>query len=101
MKSIAAAPVLLREGDRLLLGAAGPGPRRGTETVRVEGKCSKTHVTLVNMGSHLHRGEGGGTNPGNNLHVSGLSSTIDSRELESIFSKIGKVWGLLSSAAGN
>lgn len=33
----------------------------------------------------------GGTNPGNNLHVSGLSSRIDSRELEAIFSKIGKV----------
>ncbi|KAH8836105.1 hypothetical protein DL96DRAFT_1455284, partial [Flagelloscypha sp. PMI_526] len=30
-------------------------------------------------------------NPGNNLHVSGLSSKIDSRELEEIFAKIGRV----------
>jgi len=33
----------------------------------------------------------GGSNPGNNLHISGLSSRVDSRELEAIFSKVGKV----------
>ncbi|KDQ15586.1 hypothetical protein BOTBODRAFT_108308 [Botryobasidium botryosum FD-172 SS1] len=33
----------------------------------------------------------GGVNPGNNLHVSGLSSRVDSRELETLFSKCGKV----------
>ncbi|KAG9016598.1 hypothetical protein FRB90_002879 [Tulasnella sp. 427] len=37
------------------------------------------------------RGEGGGNNPGNNLHVSGLSSRVDNRELEAAFSKYGKV----------
>ncbi|KAJ3914689.1 RNA-binding domain-containing protein [Lentinula edodes] len=38
-------------------------------------------------------GEGGGDgdNPGNNLHVSGLSSKTDSRDLEAAFAKIGRV----------
>jgi transformer-2 protein len=39
----------------------------------------------------------GGINPGNNLHVSGLSSRVDNRELETLFSKMGKV-DLLSFA---
>ncbi|KAG7091374.1 hypothetical protein E1B28_010414 [Marasmius oreades] len=30
-------------------------------------------------------------NPGNNLHVSGLSNKVDSRDLESAFAKIGRV----------
>ncbi|KAF5387301.1 hypothetical protein D9757_005750 [Collybiopsis confluens] len=30
-------------------------------------------------------------NPGNNLHVSGLSKNVDNRELESAFAKIGRV----------
>ncbi|KAF8333245.1 uncharacterized protein EI90DRAFT_3015647 [Cantharellus anzutake] len=33
----------------------------------------------------------GSSNPGNNLHVSGLDSKVDNRELEAIFSKYGKV----------
>ncbi|KAI0297563.1 hypothetical protein B0F90DRAFT_1633957 [Multifurca ochricompacta] len=32
-----------------------------------------------------------GQNPGNNLHVSGLSSRVDTRDLESAFAKIGRV----------
>ncbi|KAJ3864850.1 hypothetical protein EV359DRAFT_81018 [Lentinula novae-zelandiae] len=38
-------------------------------------------------------GEGGGDgdNPGNNLHVSGLSSKTDSRDLEAAFAKIGRI----------
>ncbi|KAH9980778.1 hypothetical protein BJV74DRAFT_778901, partial [Russula compacta] len=35
--------------------------------------------------------EGGGQNPGNNLHVSGLSSRVDTRDLEAAFAKIGRV----------
>ena len=31
------------------------------------------------------------TNPGNNLHVSGLSHKVDTRDLEAAFSKIGRV----------
>ncbi|KAI0706164.1 hypothetical protein BC835DRAFT_1260731, partial [Cytidiella melzeri] len=37
------------------------------------------------------RGEGGGNNPGNNLHVSGLSSRVDTRDLEQAFAKVGRV----------
>jgi len=38
------------------------------------------------------RGDGpGGNNPGNNLHVSGLSSRVDNRDLEAAFAKYGKV----------
>jgi len=32
-----------------------------------------------------------GQNPGNNLHVSGLSSRVDTRDLEAAFAKIGRV----------
>lgn len=34
---------------------------------------------------------GGGNNPGNNLHVSGLSSKVDTKDLEAAFSKLGRV----------
>jgi len=33
----------------------------------------------------------GRTNPGNNLHVSGLSHKVDTRDLEAAFAKIGRV----------
>lgn len=55
-------------------------PARGRDGGRREGG-----------GGGEQRDGDGGTNPGNNLHVSGLSSRIDNRELESIFSKVGKV----------
>jgi len=32
-----------------------------------------------------------GHNPGNNLHVSGLSHKVDTRDLEAVFAKIGRV----------
>ncbi|KIJ66598.1 hypothetical protein HYDPIDRAFT_26934 [Hydnomerulius pinastri MD-312] len=35
--------------------------------------------------------ESGGLNPGNNLHVSGLSHKVDTRDLEQAFVKIGRV----------
>ncbi|RDX46794.1 RNA-binding domain-containing protein [Lentinus brumalis] len=35
--------------------------------------------------------EGGGNNPGNNLHVSGLSHKVDTRDLEAAFAKVGRV----------
>lgn len=37
------------------------------------------------------RGEDGGQNPGNNLHVSGLSTKVDTRDLEAAFTKVGRV----------
>jgi hypothetical protein len=39
----------------------------------------------------------GGQNPGNNLHVSGLSSRVDTRDLEAAFAKIGRVSGSMCS----
>ncbi|KAI9066476.1 RNA-binding domain-containing protein, partial [Trametes sanguinea] len=33
----------------------------------------------------------GGNNPGNNLHVSGLSHKVDTRDLEAAFAKVGRV----------
>ncbi|TEB32434.1 hypothetical protein FA13DRAFT_1580611, partial [Coprinellus micaceus] len=35
--------------------------------------------------------EGGGNNPGNNLHVSGLAHKVDTRDLEAAFAKVGRV----------
>ncbi|KIY62377.1 RNA-binding domain-containing protein [Cylindrobasidium torrendii FP15055 ss-10] len=37
------------------------------------------------------RRDDGETNPGNNLHVSGLSRTVETRELEAEFAKVGRV----------
>ena len=42
------------------------------------------------ISNDLTRGEPG-QNPGNNLHVSGLSSRVDTRDLEAAFAKIGRV----------
>lgn len=42
--------------------------------------------------------EGAGSNPGNNLHVSGLSHRVDTRDLEQAFAKIGRVCLLLCRA---
>jgi len=42
-------------------------------------------------GNSDDRGREGGQNPGNNLHVSGLSSRVDTRDLEAAFAKIGRV----------
>nr|CRX79097.1 hypothetical protein ls5930a1_00129 [Leucosporidium scottii] len=35
--------------------------------------------------------QGQGNNPGNNLHVSGLSTRVDDRDLDEVFSKFGRV----------
>jgi transformer-2 protein len=40
----------------------------------------------------------GGQNPGNNLHISSLSSRVDTRDLEAAFAKIGRVSGSLCRA---
>lgn len=39
----------------------------------------------------LFRREEQGNNPGNNLHVSGLSHRVDTRDLEQAFAKVGRV----------
>lgn len=35
--------------------------------------------------------QGGEGNPGNNLHVSGLSTRVEDRDLDEVFSKFGQV----------
>jgi len=37
------------------------------------------------------RGDGSGHNPGNNLHISGLSGRVEERDLEDAFAKYGRV----------
>ena len=39
----------------------------------------------------------GRQNPGNNLHVSGLSHKVDTRDLEAAFAKIGRVYWTIPS----
>lgn len=41
--------------------------------------------------AYRRRGEEGQNNPGNNLHVSGLSYKVDTRELEAAFARVGRV----------
>lgn len=48
--------------------------------------CSITACSILSS-----REGGGGNNPGNNLHVSGLSHRVDTRELEQAFAKVGRV----------
>ena len=52
---------------------------------------SLNHFTpSIDANIRLSRGDGG-NNPGNNLHVSGLSHKVDSRDLETLFAKHGRV----------
>ncbi|KAH8119775.1 RNA-binding domain-containing protein [Phellopilus nigrolimitatus] len=60
-------------------GADGP-PRR-----------SRSRSPVAREGGDRGGREPGSTNPGNNLHVSGLSTKVDSRELEAAFAKVGRV----------
>jgi transformer-2 protein len=82
-------------------GGGGDLPRRSSRSrspVRGNGddrKCVSTYsVSLIFFNVSTSR-EGGGQNPGNNLHVSGLSSRVDTRDLEAAFAKIGRVSGNL------
>lgn len=65
----------------------GTPPRRGSPPPR---RGSRSRSPKRN-GDAKDTSSDGNTNPGNNLHVSGLSSRIDSRELEALFAKVGKV----------
>jgi hypothetical protein len=63
---------------------------------RIEGQSSASlfdfrhRLILVCVISRSGDG-GGGQNPGNNLHISGLSHKVDTRDLEAAFAKIGRV----------
>ena len=59
-------------------------------TATTEGVCFTLFTILPSQYNTLPvRGEAG-QNPGNNLHVSGLSSRVDTRDLEAAFAKIGR-----------
>ncbi|EIW87357.1 RNA-binding domain-containing protein [Coniophora puteana RWD-64-598 SS2] len=49
------------------------------------------HGLEIEPSDRDRRNGDGGTNPGNNLHVSGLSNRVDTRDLEAAFAKIGRV----------
>lgn len=82
------AEVALRDGTEVPNhpgGQAGAGAPALTVVVTLrEGQSPP--LPLVPPYSHLYR-----ANPGNNLHVSGLSHKIDTRDLEAAFAKIGRV----------
>jgi len=64
-----------------------PGRGGGGEPPR---RSSRSRSPGRGNGDDRNRGEAG-QNPGNNLHVSGLSSRVDTRDLEAAFAKIGRV----------
>jgi hypothetical protein len=73
-----------------------PGAEAQAATLTTEGTFHHitSHVHHANMKSCYVSRRGrpdGGTNPGNNLHVSGLHHKVDNNELESIFAKVGRV----------
>lgn len=52
----------------------------------------RTESRRVTEENGIDRPSGGqGNNPGNNLHVSGLSTRVDDRDLEEIFGRYGRV----------
>ena len=78
-------------------GGGGEPPRRSSRS-RSPGRgngddrrCASILFALdpSQCNNFLARGELG-QNPGNNLHVSGLSSRVDTRDLEAAFAKIGR-----------
>jgi len=68
-------------------GGRSPGRGGGGDLPR---RSSRSRSPGRGNGDDRNR-EGGGQNPGNNLHVSGLSSRVDTRDLEAAFAKIGRV----------
>jgi len=66
-------------------GSGGDGPRRSSRS-RSPGRDNDRE-----RDRDRGRSSPGGQNPGNNLHVSGLSHRVDTRDLEAHFAKIGRV----------
>lgn len=54
-------------------------------------ECTFTNVSLIHLHLASNSHYGGDSNPGNNLHVSGLSAKVTDRDLEEAFGKFGKV----------
>ena len=80
---------------------AGRSPPRGNEPPRRSsrsrspGRPTERYVVTCHRccaGTDAYRRDReGNTNPGNNLHVSGLSHKVDTRDLEQAFAKVGRV----------
>jgi len=68
---------------------SGRSPGRGGGGGEPPRRSSRSRSPVRGNGDD-RRGEAG-QNPGNNLHVSGLSSRVDTRDLEAAFAKIGRV----------
>ncbi|KIP04932.1 hypothetical protein PHLGIDRAFT_176971 [Phlebiopsis gigantea 11061_1 CR5-6] len=66
-------------------GARSPGRGQGDHPPRRSSR-SRSPTRDADRGR-----DGAGSNPGNNLHVSGLSHRVDTRDLEQAFAKIGRV----------
>ncbi|KAJ7451225.1 hypothetical protein B0H11DRAFT_2161787 [Mycena galericulata] len=64
-------------------GGGGGGGRRGRSRSRI--------ACVLRQPYSYSRSHAASHNPGNNLHVSGLSHKIDTRELEAAFARIGRV----------
>lgn len=97
----------MRDGDRPAESRRSRSPDRRESGGQNEGGGRGRYVVL-NTPSLAHSltpssvySNDGGANPGNNLHVSGLSHKVDNRELESVFSKFGKVSSLVQSFASH
>ncbi|KAI0066535.1 RNA-binding domain-containing protein [Artomyces pyxidatus] len=69
-------------------GGRSPGRPAGGEPPR---RSSRSRSPGREGGDRGRDNGAGGHNPGNNLHVSGLSSRVDTRDLEAAFAKIGRV----------
>ena len=88
---LAGARLVGRGGTPLLEGRAEVGVLAVAGVVKLnKGECYR-HLCLSpgHGGTALIRS--GRQNPGNNLHVSGLSHKVDTRDLEAAFAKIGRV----------
>ncbi|KXN84967.1 hypothetical protein AN958_11812, partial [Leucoagaricus sp. SymC.cos] len=64
--------------------------RRGSPPTRNARRSSRSR-SPGRIGDDRGRASDGNSNPGNNLHVSGLAHRVDGNELESIFAKVGRV----------
>ena len=77
-----------------LAGAEAPWEEKMEGAIETESKEVLLEFTLalIDMKRRFLRGrKDNSTNPGNDLHVSGLSSKIDNEALEALFAKVGRV----------
>lgn len=74
-------------------GGGGEPPRRSSRSRSPDVGMAMTgthHLSLLPSQMNNFPISREGQNPGNNLHVSGLSTRVDTRDLEAAFAKIGR-----------